>query len=84
MQTGVWHSTQHGQHPQHEDDPLDVGACGHVFDFERVHHGYVALHAECSDVEDRSKAHRLKQEGFKVAASLPEQEGVVLPHVVEL
>ena len=84
MQAGVWHGTQHGKHPQHEDDPLDVSTCGHVFDFEGVHHSHVALHAERRHIEDGGEADGLKQEGFEVATPLPEQEGVVLPHVVEL
>jgi len=84
MQTGVRHSTQHGQHPQDDDHPLDVSTCGHVFDFEGVQHRHVALHAERCDNEDGGEADGLKQEGFEVATSLPEQEGVVLPHLVEL
>lgn len=49
-----------------------------------MHDGNVALHTERCHVQHGGETHRLKQEGSEVAATLPEQEGVVTPQFIEL
>ena len=75
MHAGVWQSAQHGRPPRYEDDLCNVSTPDRVFDLQGLRDDHIELHADHSGVEDGGEADGLEQEDFKVAASLPEQEG---------
>ncbi|KAF4083060.1 hypothetical protein AMELA_G00135830 [Ameiurus melas] len=84
MQARIGQRTNHGRNPNTNDHALGMGARHHAFCPQRVHNGNVAFHAECRHVQHGGETHCLKQEGFEVAAALPQQEGVVTPQFVQL
>lgn len=84
MKARIGQRTNHRCKPNTDDHTLGMGTCDHTFCPEWVHNSNVALYAECRHVQHRGKTHRLKEEGFKVAATLPKQEGVVTPQFIQL
>lgn len=84
MQARVGQCAQHRHPPHQQNDPLSMGAGHDVLGPQGVHHGDVALDAERRHVEDGRQANGLEEEGFEVAAAAAQEEGVVLPQLVQL